>query len=71
MIIHTAALNTTSIGIYKNGAASPVLTISLANEDYKRNDYSEFFAPDDEITVKVASGSCNKPGVRVWIQTET
>jgi len=66
----TTALNTGVLGVFKvTNLTTPIATISLTNQDFMRMDYAVPMAPDDEIVVRVTSGSMSKPAIRMYIQT--
>jgi hypothetical protein len=66
----TTALNTGVLGVFKvTNLTTPIASISLTNQDFMRMDYAVPMAPDDEIVVRVTSGSMSKPAIRMYIQT--
>lgn len=71
IIVNSTALSTGIISVYRiTDLVNPVISISLSNEDYKRQEYSAFFDADEKIAFKVSNGSINKPSMMFWVQTD-
>jgi hypothetical protein len=70
MTLYSEQLSTGTIGIYDiNDLTTSIIDISLSNESYKKINYSQYFAEDQAIVIKVKSGSILKPSMRIWVQT--
>jgi hypothetical protein len=71
IVLQTIASNTGTIGIYKMpDLVTPVFSIGLTADTLERFELSQFFDQDDQIAFRVDSGSFNKPGMFVYVQTE-
>lgn len=69
----TVGLSTVTVGIFKTtDLVTPVYSFSLVSESRKliQNLTIPFFA-SDEIAIRITAGSCNKPFMRVWVNTTT
>ena len=69
----TVGLSTVTVGIFKTtNLVTPVYSFSLVSESRKliTGLTIPFFA-SDEVAIRITAGSCNKPFMRVWVNTTT
>jgi len=70
IIVNCTSSSTGTISVYKlPDLTNPVISISLSSQTFKRQDYSQLFNDNDQLALKVSSGSLTKPGVQILLQT--
>lgn len=69
----TTGLSTTTIGIFKTtDLVTPIYSFSLVAEQRKViTGLNVNFIAGDEIAIRITAGSCNKPFMRLWVNTVT
>jgi hypothetical protein len=70
-LILTASANSTgTMSVYfSTDLVNPVASISLSNNKYARQDFALYLPQDTQLVTKILSGSINKPGALLWVQT--
>ena len=70
-IFQTTSSATVTAGIFKTtDLVTPILSLSLSASTYFRTALlSVALNQDDKLAVRITAGSCGKPTITVWIQT--